>query len=143
MEIQLKKFQSFQPPILRGIETTSDCESWLEDVEIPFDSFEYPDERRVNLIGHQLQEVAKSWWIATKEALEQSGTMITWKIFKVEFYTRFFPSLYREDKRAEFENLKQGPMSIEEYVTKFSTLLRFAPHVTGNYEAVIDQFIGD
>ncbi|XP_073033707.1 uncharacterized protein [Primulina eburnea] len=141
MEMQLKRFQSCTPPILKGTGATDDCENWLDDIEILFDSLEYPDERRVKLIGHQLKEVAKSWWIATKEALEHDGTLITWEIFKVEFYRRFFPVSYREDKRIDFETLRQDQLNIEEYVAQFSTLLRFAPHVVGNDEAVTDQFV--
>ncbi|XP_073273270.1 uncharacterized protein [Primulina huaijiensis] len=141
MELQLKPFQSFQPPILRGTETTDECENWLDDIEILFDSLDYPDERRIKLVPNQLQEIARSWWITTKRVLEQRGTVITWKVFKAEFYRRFFPGSYREDKRVEFENLKQGQLNIEEYVDKFSTLLRFAPVIAGSDEAVADQFI--
>ncbi|XP_073041920.1 uncharacterized protein [Primulina eburnea] len=135
------RFQSLTPPILRGTETTVDCESWIDDIEILFDSLEYSDERRVKFIGHQLKEVAKSWWIATKEVLEQRGTVITWEIFKVEFYRRFFLGSYREVKKTEFEILKQEQLNVEEYVAQFSTLLRFSPHVAENDEAVTDQFV--
>ncbi|XP_073294493.1 uncharacterized protein [Primulina huaijiensis] len=141
MELQLKQFQSFQPPILKGTETSEDGENWLDDIEILFDSFDYQDERRMKLVPNQLQEIARSWWIATKRVLEQRGTVITWKVFKAEFYRRFIPGSYREDKRVEFENLKQGQLNIEEYIAKFSTLLRFAPLIAVNDEAVADQFI--
>ncbi|XP_073288034.1 uncharacterized protein [Primulina huaijiensis] len=141
MELQWKQFQSFQPPILRGTETADDCENWIDDIEILFDSLDYPDERRIKLVPNQLQEIARSWWITTKRVLEQRGTVITWKVFKTEFYRRFFPGSYGEDKRVEFENLKQGQLNMEEYVAKFSTLLRFAPLIAGNDEAVADQFI--
>ncbi|XP_073024281.1 uncharacterized protein [Primulina eburnea] len=46
-----------------------------------------------------------------------------------------------KDKGAEFANLRQRALNIEEYVAKFSSLLRFAPHVSGNDEAMADQFI--
>ncbi|XP_073273268.1 uncharacterized protein [Primulina huaijiensis] len=141
METLLKRFQSFKPPILKGTETSIDCESWLDDMEMLFDSLDYTDERRVRLIGHQLHEVAKSWWLTTNKALEHRSTVITWRIFKAEFYQRFFPVSYRKDKGAEFDNLKQGHLNIEEYVAKFSTLLHFAPHVADNDEAMADQFI--
>ncbi|XP_073309911.1 uncharacterized protein [Primulina huaijiensis] len=141
MEIQLKQFKSFQPPILKGTETSEDCENWLDNIEILFDSLDYPDERRIELVPNQLQEIARSWWIATKRVLAQRGTVITWEVFKAEFYRRFFPGSYREDKRVEFENLKQGQLNIEEYVAKFSTLLCFAPFIAGNDEAIADQFI--
>ncbi|KZV39312.1 hypothetical protein F511_22969, partial [Dorcoceras hygrometricum] len=57
------------------------------------------------------------------------------------FYQRFFPVLYRKDKGAEFANLRQGPLIIEEYVAKFTSLLKFAPHVAISDEAQADQFI--
>ncbi|XP_073038298.1 uncharacterized protein [Primulina eburnea] len=138
METLLKRFQSFRPPTLKGTEYSVDCESWLDDIELLFDSFDYTDERGVKLIGHQLQEVAKNWLITTKRALEQRGTEFTWKVFKTEFYQRFFPVSYRKEKGAEFSNLRQGQLNIEEYVAKFPTLLRFAPHVAENDETVAD-----
>ncbi|XP_073304143.1 uncharacterized protein [Primulina huaijiensis] len=122
METLLKRFQSFKLPTLKGTETSIDYESWLVDIEMLFDSLDYTDEHRVRLIWHQLHEVAKSWWLTTKRALEHRVS-------------------YRKDKGAEFANLRQGPLSIEEYVAKFSTLLRFAPHVAENDEAVVDHFI--
>ncbi|XP_073152589.1 uncharacterized protein [Henckelia pumila] len=77
----------------------------------------------------------------TKKALENRGIVITWNVFKAEFFKRFFPQSYRKDKGAEFANLQQGNMCIEDYVAKFSTLLRFAPHIADNEEAKADQFI--
>ncbi|XP_073152747.1 uncharacterized protein [Henckelia pumila] len=141
METLLKRFQSFNPPTLKGTENSIECESWLENMEMLFDSLDYIDERRVRLIGHQLHEVAKSWWFTTKRALEHRGTVITWNVFKTEFFQRFFPGSYRKDKGAEFANLKQENLNIEEYVAKFSTFLRFAPHVAKNDEVMADQFI--
>ncbi|XP_073045955.1 uncharacterized protein [Primulina eburnea] len=141
METLLKMFQSFRPPTLKGIESAVECESWLDDIEMLFDYLEYTDERRVKLVGHQLQEVAKNWWLTTKRALEHRGTEITWKVCKAEFYQQFFPVSYRKYKGAEFANLREGQLNIEEYVAKFPTLLRFTPHVAESDEAVADQFI--
>ncbi|XP_073033804.1 uncharacterized protein [Primulina eburnea] len=141
MDTLLKRFQSFRPPKLKGTENAIDCEIWLDDIEMLFDSLEYTDDRRVKLGGHQLQEVAKNWWLTMKRALEHRGTQVTWKVFKTEFYQRFFPVSYRKDKGAKFANLRQGQLNIEEYVVNFSTLLRFSPHVAESDEAVADQFI--
>ncbi|XP_073121464.1 uncharacterized protein [Henckelia pumila] len=141
METLLKRFQSYYPPTLNGTENAVVCEGWLDDMEMFFDSLDYGDKRRVRLIGNQLHEVAKSWWSTTKKALERRGTVLTWNVFKTEFYQRFFLVSYRKDKGAEFANLKQGNLNIEDYVAKFTTLLRFAPHVADSDEAMADQFI--
>ncbi|KZV52121.1 hypothetical protein F511_07076 [Dorcoceras hygrometricum] len=141
METLLKRFQYFKPPILTGTENAIDCENWSEDIEQLFEALDYTDDRRVKLIVHQLHGLGKSWWIATKKALENQGTVITWAVFRTAFYQRFFPVSYRKDKGAEFENLRQGQLNIEEYVAKFTSLLKFAPHVAISDEAQADQFI--
>ncbi|KZV35814.1 hypothetical protein F511_09515 [Dorcoceras hygrometricum] len=141
METLLKRFQSFKPPTLTGIESAIDCENLLEDIEQLFEALDYTDERRVKLIIHQLHGIGKSWWVATKKALENQGTVITWAVFRTAFYQRFFPVSYRKDKGAEFANLRQGSLSIEEYVDEFTRLLKFAPHVAISDEAQADQFI--
>ncbi|KZV21995.1 hypothetical protein F511_41825 [Dorcoceras hygrometricum] len=141
METLLKRFQSFKPPTLTGTESAIECENWLEDIEQLFEALEYTDERRVKLIIHQLHGIGKSWWIATKKALENQGTVITWAVFRTAFYQRFFPVSYRKDKGAEFANLRQGQLNIEDYVAKFTSFLKFAPHVAMSDEAQADQFI--
>ncbi|KZV32741.1 hypothetical protein F511_32167 [Dorcoceras hygrometricum] len=138
METLLKRFQSFKSSILTGTENAIDCENWLEDIEQLFEALNYTDDRRVKLIVHQLHGLGKSWWIATKKA---QGTVITWAVFRTAFYQRFFPVSYRKDKGAEFANLRQGQFNIEEYVAKFTSLLKFSPHVAISDEAQADQFI--
>ncbi|XP_073159031.1 uncharacterized protein [Henckelia pumila] len=49
------------------------------------------------------------------------------------------PTPMRKDKGAEFSSLRQDELNIEDYVAKFSSLLRFAPHIAE--EAMADQFI--
>ncbi|XP_073130146.1 uncharacterized protein [Henckelia pumila] len=141
METLLKRFQSFRPPILKGAKNPVDCEGWLDDIDQLFDSLDYSDDRRIRLVIYQLHGVAKKWWTSTKKAMENRGTLINWILFKTEFYKRFFPVSYRKDKNAEFANLMQGNLSIEDYVTKFDSLLRFAPHISDNEEAKADHFI--
>ncbi|XP_073064076.1 uncharacterized protein [Primulina eburnea] len=46
-----------------------------------------------------------------------------------------------KDRGAEFANLKQGNLNIEDYVVKFLNLLIFSPHVASDEEAKADHFI--
>ncbi|XP_073153181.1 uncharacterized protein [Henckelia pumila] len=141
METLLKRFQSFKPPTLKGTENSVECESWVEDIEDLFESLDYADDRRVKLVIHQLHEVAKVWWISTQRSLEHRGTVITWDVFKTAFYQRFFPISYRKEKGAKFASLQQGQLNIEQYVAKFTNLLKFAPHIADSDEAQADHFI--
>ncbi|XP_073138398.1 uncharacterized protein [Henckelia pumila] len=122
METLLKRFQSFKPPMLKGTENSVDCENWLEDIEQLFESLDYSDDRRIRMVVHQLHEVSKSWWITTKKSLE----------YRVS---------YRKYKGEKFASLKQGQLNIKDYVAKFSSLLKFSPHIAASDEAMMDQFI--
>ncbi|XP_073153059.1 uncharacterized protein [Henckelia pumila] len=117
METLLKRSQSFKPPTWKGTENSVDYDSWLEDIEQLFESLEYFDGRRIRLVVHQLHDVAKGWWIAAKKALDN------------------------QEKGAEFASLQQRQLNIEEYVAKFTSLLKFSPHIANNDEAQVYQFI--
>ncbi|XP_073120832.1 uncharacterized protein [Henckelia pumila] len=143
METLLKRFRSFRQHTLTGTENSVACESWIDDIDELFDSLDYTDDRRIRLISHQLQGVAKSLWTTTRRANKSRGTAVTWNLFKTEFFKRFFPVSYRKEKGAEFANLKQENLNIEDYVSKFDSLLKFAPHVANDEEAKADHFIND
>ncbi|XP_073137427.1 uncharacterized protein [Henckelia pumila] len=53
-------------------------------------------------------------------------------------YVLHFPI---KEKGAEFSNLQQVQLNIEEYVAKFTSLLNFSPHIADNDEAQADHFI--
>ncbi|XP_028059473.1 uncharacterized protein LOC114263173 [Camellia sinensis] len=55
---------------------------------------------------------------------------MTWDQFKEIFYEKYFPQCFRNKKKVpEFEQLKQGNMSVAEYEAKFTELARFAPRM--------------
>ncbi|XP_073130874.1 uncharacterized protein [Henckelia pumila] len=141
MEVLFDQFQTYDPPTLKGTEDDIACESWLEELDHLFESLEYSDERRIRLIIYQLRDLARSWLFATKQSLENRGTVITWKVFKTEFCQRFLPISFREDRAAEFVNQQQGNLTVESYVAKFFNLLRFVPPVVDDEEVQANLFI--
>jgi hypothetical protein len=46
-------------------------------------------------------------------------------------------------KNKEFQDLKQGSLSMNEYVTKFTQLSRYAPHKVDTYEKKQECFLND
>ncbi|XP_073121093.1 uncharacterized protein [Henckelia pumila] len=141
MEVLFERFQTYNPPTLKGTEDTSACEGWLEEHDQLFESLEYSDERRIKLVVYQLQDSARSLWFATKQCLEIRGIVISWQVFKTEFCERFLPKSYREDRAGEFVNLQQGNMTVDGYVAKFSNLFRFVPHVNQDEKVQMNLFI--
>ncbi|XP_028093324.1 uncharacterized protein LOC114293449 [Camellia sinensis] len=87
--------------------------------------------QKLLLATYTLKEEARQWWILIRD---NSRTM-TWSQFKVIFYEKYFPQCFIDCQVSEFQELKQGKMSVVEYEAKFTKLARFAPHmVDTNYK---------
>jgi hypothetical protein len=52
---------------------------------------------------------------------------INWPKFRAAFRTHHVPQGVIKLKKKEFQDLKQGSMSVNEYITKFTQLSRYAP----------------
>jgi hypothetical protein len=81
---------------------------------------------KVLLASHQLFGAAADWWDAYVEAHEEPES-INWLEFRAAFCAHHAPQGVIKLKK-EFQDLKQGSMSVNEYVTKFTQLSRYAPH---------------
>ena len=66
---------------------------------------------------------------------------LTQERFKKIFYRKYFSEAHRLAKTAKFTNLRQGGMSVCDYIKKFDELSRFAPHMVGTNELKVNQFL--
>jgi hypothetical protein len=81
----------------------------------------------VLLASHQLSDLAANWWDAYVEAHEELE-IINWPEFRATFCAYHVPQGVIKLKKMEFQDLKHGSMSVNEYITKFTQLSRYAPH---------------
>jgi hypothetical protein len=88
----------------------------------------------VLLASHQLSSLAGDWWDACVEAHEEPES-INWPEFRAAFRAHHVPEGVIELKK-EFQDLKQGSKSVNEYVTKFTQLSRYAPHEVDTDEKI-------
>ena len=50
---------------------------------------------------------------------------VTWEDFQVKFKNCYLNERYYDDKEKEFHELRLGQLTIDEFVTKFTNLLRY------------------
>ena len=62
-------------------------------------------------------------------ALRRNIDGMSWNDFVVEFNTKFFNMRAMNAQQRDFNNLKQGNMTVTEAVTKFNQLARLCPHL--------------
>jgi hypothetical protein len=87
-----------------------------------------------------LVEPAADWWDAYVEAHEDPET-INWQEFRNNFRTHHVSFGMMKLKKKEFEDLKEGSMSVNEYVTQFTQLSHYAPDNVDTDERKQDWFL--
>ena len=125
----LQRFRAHHPPTFTGGGDPMVADHWfmliekvLEDMEITSDT------TRIRLAAFQLEGEAQVWWkwARTSRDLE----VMTCAEFQELFMGKYFPEIA---KAQEFLELKQGAMTMMDYVTRFIELARFAD----NYVAIV------
>jgi hypothetical protein len=66
---------------------------------------------------------------------------INWPEFRAAFRTHHVPQGVIKVKKKELQDLKQGSMSVNEYVTKFTQLSYYAPHEVNTDEKKQECFL--
>ena len=80
------------------------------------------DATRVRLAAFQLEGEAQVWWKWARTSRDFEA--MTWAEFQELFMGKYFPDTTRHAKAQEFQELKQGAMSVMDYVTRFTELAR-------------------
>jgi hypothetical protein len=111
-----------------------DVDDWLKSVE-KLQVVQCNNHEKVLLASHQLSSLTGDWWDAYVEAHEEPES-INWPEFRAAFRAHHVPEGVIELKKKEFQDLKQGSKSVNEYVTKFTQLSRYAPHEVDTDEKI-------
>ncbi|XP_061344501.1 uncharacterized protein LOC133290440 [Gastrolobium bilobum] len=96
---------------------------WLQGMEKIFRVMRCPDAMKLVYSVYMLEEEAEDWWTNTVQPLEAEGREITWRLFETLFLDNYFPREAREQKQNEYNDLKLGSMSIDQYFAKFNELM--------------------
>jgi hypothetical protein len=81
---------------------------------------------KVLLASPQLFGPTADWWDAYVEAHEEPES-INWLGFRATFHAHHIPQGVIKLKK-EFQDMKWGSLSVNEYITKFTQLSRYAPN---------------
>ena len=96
------------------------------------------DTTRIRLAAFQLEGEAQVWWNWAKTSRELEA--MTWAEFHDLFMGKYFPNTARHAKAHEFLGLKQGTMTVLEYVARFTELASFADDYVATDTAKVRRF---
>ena len=83
------------------------------------------DEQKVCFVAQQLLGSASAW-LDTFHAMQQPDHLATWQEFTTAFREFYIPAGVINRKLTEFLELRQGSMTVMDYVNKFNHLSQYA-----------------
>ena len=135
----LQKFRVHHPPIFTGGGDPMVADHWFMQIENVLEAMEITsDTTRIRLAAFQLEGEARVWWrwARTSRDLE----VMTWAEFQELFMGKYFPETARHAKAQKFLELKQGAMTVMDYVARFTKLARFADDYVATDLAKVRRF---
>ena len=98
-----------------------DVEHWLCILQQMFLLLTITEEQKVRFVAQQLLGSTSAWW-DTFNAMQPMDHHVTWQEFTAIFREYYIPTGVLNRKLMEFLDLKQGSMSVMDYVNKFNHL---------------------
>ena len=112
---------------------------WFMQVEKVLEAMEIAsDTTRIRLAAFQLEGEAQVWWNWAKTSRDLEA--MTWAEFHDLFMDKYFSDTARHAKVQEFLELKQGAMTVIEYVARCTELARFADDYVATDLAKVKRF---
>ena len=135
----LQRFRAHHPPTFTGGGDPMVADHWFMQIEKLLEAMEITsDATRIKLIVFQLEGEAQVWWKWARTSRDLEA--MTWAEFQEMFMGKYFLDTARHAKSLKFLDLKQGAMSVMDYVARFTKLARFADDYVATDMAKVKRF---
>ena len=115
------------------------ADHWFMQIENILEAMEITsDTTRIRLAAFQLEGETQVWWRWARASRDLEA--MTWAEFQELFMNKYFPEFARHAKAQEFLELKQGAMTMMDYVARFTELARFADDYVATDMAKVRRF---
>ncbi|KAG6521788.1 hypothetical protein ZIOFF_018914 [Zingiber officinale] len=123
-----KQFWELGPTEFKGTTDPITVEGWIRSLETIFDFMQLTDADKVRCAIFMLRDDARVWWEGARLIVDL--TILTWVNFKEVFYGKYFTVNNQTRLAREFLELRQGEMTVAEYVKRFERGCYFVPMIT-------------
>ena len=115
------------------------ADHWFRQIENVLEAMDITsDAAKIRLAAFQLEGESQVWWdwVKTFRDLEAK----TWAEFHGLFMSKYFPAMARHAKAQEFLELRQGTMTVMEYMARFTELACFGDDYVATDMAKVRRF---
>ena len=122
------EFRKIKLPHFDG-ELEEAAKAWLNNMNKYFQLYEYEHNLKARLAIFQIQGKATLWWEEVKIVRGVSEQNITWEEFQKFFKERYLTERFYDEKARDFHDLRLGQQTMDEFITRFTSLLRYVPDI--------------
>jgi hypothetical protein len=86
---------------------------------------EYTEDKKIKLASSEFDDYALIWWDNLVQSRIEDGypPIVTWRAMKEELRAHFVPHNYIRSLYDRLQNLKQGPLSVDDYFQEMELIL--------------------
>jgi hypothetical protein len=139
-QFHLAEFLRTCPTTFSQAKDPMEAKDWLNGVEKKLVIAQCMDREKVLFAARQLFGMAANWW-ETYFNTHSDVNSIMWNEFKAHFCNHYVPYGTMKQKKKEFANLRQGSMTINEYLNSFIQLSRYSTEDINTDEKKQDMFL--
>ncbi|XP_075080343.1 uncharacterized protein LOC142165862 [Nicotiana tabacum] len=122
----LERFSRLAPPPFSGAQG-EDAQGFLDKCRRMLRTAGILETSGVSFTTFQFSGAAFTWWVAYEQRRPVGSAPLSWQEFSTLFLEKWVPRSQREERRRQFEYLRQGDMTVSQYEVRFSELARYAP----------------
>nr|ABA98150.1 retrotransposon protein, putative, Ty3-gypsy subclass [Oryza sativa Japonica Group] len=137
---KLIDFLRSRPPEFSQTVEPVETDDFLKDVDRKLNLVQCTPIEKTLYASHQLRGPAADWWENYCNA-HPEPTNIAWDEFATAFRAAHVPESTIDMKKEEFNKLKQGNSSVNEYLSMFNKLARYAPEEVDTDKKKIRKFL--
>ena len=135
----LQRFKSHHPPMFIGGGDPMVADHWFRQIEKVLEAMDITfDATKIRLAAFQLKGESQVWWDWAKTSRDLEA--MTWTEFHGLFMSKYFPAIAKHVKAQEFLELRQGTMTVMEYVARFTELAGYADDYVATDLAKVRRF---
>ncbi|XP_058775978.1 uncharacterized protein LOC131650279 [Vicia villosa] len=110
-----RAFFRMDPPEFAGGLDPVVAHDWLASMERIFQAIQCNEEEKVIFATQKMKGPALRWWNTASTYFTTQEIPKDWHHFKAAFLEKYFPNSVRTQREREFQNFKQGNLSVSEY----------------------------
>ncbi|XP_073269234.1 uncharacterized protein [Primulina huaijiensis] len=133
------RFRQLNPREFGGITDPFVAEGWIRSLEFHFEYQQMRDNDRARCAIYILRDDTSLWWEGATHAVDVAT--LTWARFREMFFGKYFPTDVRGRLTREFMSLRQGDLSVAEFICKFDRGCHFVPMIARDAAQKLRHFL--